>query len=150
MKKLLLYLIYFLGYTALCCAQVDSVKLKNSFIDKIENEISRKAVFTDNDFSDTVIFILKNKTLLVKSNQLKRHNWDNIKRLFKGTDYIVNRISAENYRMPIKVKGLQYYRLYNHVNGYIIGYSKNGCISVIQEEMRVSTLNPSKNRGHHH
>jgi len=153
MKNSLFIIICLLSCFGFCHAQSDSNYYHNGFVNELEFEINENNGFNEHVFSDTVKIVLKNKTINAFKRQTKKEYWLKIKGMIKGTDYVINMVdtimSKRKYVITIMDHRLKYYRLNNHVYGYIIGINEHGLISVIQEEFYNNPSSP-KNKGHHH
>ncbi len=149
MKKNLLYFFCFTTWSFACNAQNESVNYNDEFVKKLELEINRNIVFSDKTFNDTVIFIFKNRSLKSANKEVKKKNFNKMKNAFKSTDYIIGNNKYKKFEPAIKTRGLKYYRIYNHTDGYLIGINEKGRISVIQQEIWDSPPGAPKIKGHY-
>jgi hypothetical protein len=107
----------------------------------LEKEIERKG-FDVASFSDTVIFVFKQKSIKRLKSEEIRAEWGKVKSLFKGTDYTINPFKGNIPPAIAHEKHVRYMELASHKYMYIIGIKGREISSVYEVKINVPTDAP--------
>ena len=125
MRKSCIFILYLYICLQCCNGQVKDNYTKNDYIKKVEKEVSSDS-FTDNLFSDTVIFeIINKKTIGVNKIEIETQ-WNKVKQIFRKTDFVVN-----NYKNDCNANCLE---VKNHKKIYYIKFNEIGKIISVKEK----------------
>ncbi|MFN8360406.1 MAG: hypothetical protein U0264_10880 [Candidatus Kapaibacterium sp.] len=128
------YVLYFVS-ALLCftCYGAQSGNNADNFVKELEREINT-SLFNKKIFNDTVTFEFSGKVIPTTQERTQKVNWNRLKVLFKGTDYIVIPYPNRNRTIVFRVQGLnKYFEVKNHNYSFIFGVNNQGKIALIQE-----------------